>query len=304
MIAGRKLLLGTQERTGLRSYVLIYGILLGMSFVFIYPMLYMVSTSFMDTRDLVDATVTWIPRRLSVEGFVRAARTLHYFEAIRTSLILSLFPAVLQTITLAFAGYGLARFDVPLKKVWIGLIIIVFLIPSAVTLIPRYMLFNGYGMINTIWPTMITALGGQGVKSSLFLLIYYQFFCTYPKALDEAAMIDGAGRLSVFLRIAIPMAVPAIMVTFLFSFVWFWNETTQLPLLSGTAARTLPIQLREFSSTFMKYYPETDVSAGGALNESIRLAGTLLSIAPLLAIYLLLQNHFVQSIERTGIAGE
>ena len=304
MIAGRKLLLGTKERTGLLSYMGLYGILLGMGFVFIYPMLYMISTSFMDTKDLVDATVAWIPHRVSLEGFARAARTLHYWEALRTSLIFSLFPALLQTITLAFAGYGLGRFEVPLKKVWIGLIVLVFLVPSAVTLIPRYMLFNSYGMINTVWPTMITALGGQGVKSSLFLLIYYQFFSSYPKALDEAAMIDGAGRLDVFLRVAIPLAIPAIVVAFLFSFVWFWNETTQLPLLSGTAARTLPIQLREFASTFMKYYPDSDVSYGGALNESIRLAGTLLSIAPLLVLYLFLQNHFVQSIERTGIAGE
>ena len=86
MIAGRKLLLGTKERTGLLSYVVLYGILLGMGFVFIYPMLYMISTSFMDTKDLVDATVAWIPHRLSLEAFVRAARTLHYWEALRTSL--------------------------------------------------------------------------------------------------------------------------------------------------------------------------------------------------------------------------
>lgn len=300
----KKILLGSRERDGVFFRVFLYGVLLGMGFVYIYPVLYMFSTSIMSTKDLVDATVTWIPHSLSVEGFVKASRTLNYFEGLKTSLLLSFFPAVLQSVSLAFAGYGLARYDIPGKKLWFSMIILVFLIPSAVTLIPRYMLFNGYKMVGTIWPTFITALGGQGLKSSVFLLIYYQFFSTYPKALDEAAMIDGAGNLRVFFGVAIPMAIPAIMVTFLFSFIWFWNETTQLSLLSGAAARTLPIRLSAFVDSFNKLYPSNDTSAGGALNEAIRLSGTLLAIAPLMVMYLFLQKYFVQSIERTGITGE
>lgn len=304
MINARKVLRGTNERDGLLFRIFLYGVLLGIGFIFMYPVLYMISTSFMSTRDLVDATVSWIPREISLESFRKAGATLGYVEGLTTSLVFSFFPAVLQTVSLAFVGYGLARFEIPLKKVWFMLIVLVFLIPPAVTLIPRYMLFNQYKMVNTIWPTMITALGGQGVKSSVFLLVYYQFFSSYPRALDEAAMIDGAGSLRVFFRIAIPMAIPAIVLTFLFSFIWFWNETTQLSLLSGTVARTLPIRLQAFVDSFNKLYPANDISAGGALNESIRLAGTLLSLAPLLLMYLFLQRFFVQSIERTGITGE
>lgn len=300
----KKLLYGTATKDGLLYRFFSYGILLGMGFIFVYPLLYMVSTSFMSTADLVDATVTWIPRGLSLEGFRKAAATLNYWEGLHKSLLLSFMPAVLQTVALAFAGYGLARFEIPLKKTWLFLIVLVFLMPTAVTLIPRYMLFNSYKMVNTVWPTIITALGGQGVKSSVFLLVYYQFFTAYPKALDEAAMIDGAGSLRVFLQVAIPMAIPAIVVTFLFSFIWFWNETTQLALLSGPAARTLPMRLKAFADSFNKLYPSNDLSAGGALNESIRLAGTLLAITPLLALYLFLQRFFVQSIERAGITGE
>ena len=144
-----------------------YGVLLGMGFVFLYPVLYMISTSFMSVQDLADATVAWIPRHFSLESFTKASRTLGFWEGLKTSLVMSFFPALLQTVTLAFAGYGLARFAVPFKRVWIGLIVLVFLVPSAVTLIPRYMLFNQYKLVNTIWPTMLTALGGQGVKFSL-----------------------------------------------------------------------------------------------------------------------------------------
>lgn len=305
LFRARKLIRGTNEKAGLLSKIVIYGILIGMGFVYLYPVLYMVSVSFMTSADLVDATVAWIPRSISLEGFSKAVQTLDYWDGLKISLLLSVSAALLQTITLAFAGYGLARFDLPMKKFWFAMIILVFLIPASVTLIPRYMLFNSYKMVGTFWPSLITALGGQGVKSSLFILVYYQFFNSYPKALDEAAMIDGAGSLRVFFKVAIPMAVPAITVAFLFSFIWFWNETLQLSLLSGTSARTLPIRLAAFVDSFYKLYPTNDnTAAGGALNEAIRLSGTLLSILPLLVIYLFLQKTFIQSVERTGITGE
>ncbi|MDR0929545.1 MAG: carbohydrate ABC transporter permease [Oscillospiraceae bacterium] len=300
----RRFLLGNNERSGFLNRFVIYFVLIGLGFVYIYPVLYMLTTSLMNTRDLVDATVTWIPRQLSAEGFRKASATLNFWPRLRDSVVMSVLPALLQTASLAISGYGLARFRVPLKGMWFAFIILVFLIPSAVTLIPRYMLFNGYHLVGTAWPSFLTAALGQGVKSSVFLLVYYQFFGAYPKALDEAAQIDGASVVRVFLRIALPMAIPAIVVTFLFSFIWLWNETTQLSLLSGTAINTLPMALEAFTESFDKLYPANDVSAGGALNESIRMAGTLLSIAPLMAVYLCLQKTFIQSVERSGITGE
>lgn len=300
----RRLVMGGKGQSGLLPRLTTYFILMGLGFVYLYPVLYMLATSVMTTRDLVDSTITWIPRELSAEGFRKAAATLNFWSGLKDSLIMSVLPALLQTASLALSGYGLARFQVPLKRMWFGLIILVFLIPSAVTLIPRYMLFNGYHLVGTIWPSFLTASLGQGVKSSVFLLVFYQFFGSYPKALDEAAEIDGANSFEVFIRVAIPMAVPAIVVTFLFSFIWFWNETTQLSLLSGGAVTTLPMSLQSFTDSFNKLYPSNDVSVGGALNESIRMAGTLLSIAPLMLVYLALQKTFIQSVERTGITGE
>ncbi len=303
-INARRFLFGNNERSGFVPRFVTYFVLLGLGFVYLYPMLYMLATSVMTTRDLVDSTVTWIPRQLSAEGFRKAAATLNFWPCFRDSVLMSVLPALLQTVSLAFSGYGLARFQVPLKKLWFGLIVLVFLIPPAVTLIPRYMLFNGYHLVGTIWPSFMTAGLGQGVKSSVFLLVFFQFFSSYPKALDEAAQIDGAGAFRVFARVAIPMAVPAIVVTFLFSFIWFWNETTQLALLSGSAVRTLPMALQAFADSFNKLYPSNDVSVGGALNEAIHMAGTLLSIAPLMAVYLCLQKTFIQSVEKSGITGE
>ena len=300
----RSIFLGTVNGQGLLSRFCTLFILTGLGFVFIYPLIYMLSVSFMDSKDLVDSTVTWIPNRISVESFVRAAKTLDFTNAIVDSLKMTVLPAILQTATLALAGYGLGRYPVPLKKLWIVIAVIIFLIPTQVTMIPRYLLFSRQGLVGTIWPIYLISIFGQGIKNSVFLLVYFQFFATYPKSLDEAAQIDGAGRFRVFFRIALPMATPATVVCFLFSFIWIWNDTTQFAQLSTGAATTLPMRLHMFVERFNKLYSSASVSTGGALNESIRLAGTLLTILPLLIIYLLLQKQFVESIEKAGITGE
>lgn len=281
-----------------------YFILTGMGFVFLYPLLYMLSVSFMDTEDLVDATVTWIPTHLSVESFVKAAKTLQFWDGLKDSLIMTVIPAALQTFTLALAGYGLALYRVPGKRFWLVLAVFIFLIPTQVTMIPRFLLFNSYHTIGTIWPVYLISLFGQGVKSSVFLLIYYNFFRSYPKSMDEAAKIDGAGAATVFFRIALPMAKPALVLTYLFSFIWIWNDTTQLPQYSTGAVTTLPMHLQQFVERFNKLYASVGVSTGGSLNESIRLAGTLLTILPLIVLYFIVQRQFVESIERTGLTGE
>ena len=281
-----------------------YFILTGLGFVFLYPMIYMISVSLMDTKDLVDATVTWIPTHISWESFVKAAKTLEFWSGLKDSLIMTVIPAALQTFSLAMAGYGLARYRVPGKQFWIVLAVFIFLIPTQVTMIPRFLLFNSYGLVGTIWPVYLINILGQGVKSSVFLLVYYNFFSSYPKSLDEAAKLDGAGPWRVFFKIALPMAKPAIVLTYLFSFIWIWNDTIQLPQYCTGAATTLPMHLQQFVDRFNKLFSSVGVSTGGALNESIRLAGTLLTILPLIILYLVVQKQFVESIERTGLTGE
>jgi len=171
-------------------------------------------------------------------------------------------------------------------------------------MIPRYVLFSKYKLINTPWASFLPAVFGQGVKGAIFILIFYQFFNSYPKSLDEAAQIDGARKLKVFLRIAIPMAKPAIVVSILFSFVWYWNETSQSGLFFGTVIKTLPMKLGSFAESYKSLYNAGTADTVNALNEAVSLAGTFLSVLPMIIMYLILQKQFVESIERTGITGE
>ena len=153
-------------------------------------------------------------------------------------------------------------------------------------------------------PAFLPALTGQGLKSAIFVLIFYQFFHSSPRSLDEAAQIDGAGKIKVFFQIALPMCTAAIVVAFLFSFVWYWNETYQSGIFYGQVIRTLPMRLQGFVDEYSRLYPASKTGDGNRINESIRMAGTLLTISPLVILYAFLQRQFVESIEKTGIIGE
>lgn len=300
----KKVVLGRNEQIGLTKLVASYFILVGIGFIYLYPILYMAITSFLSPDDLVDPAVTWIPTQIYFGNFIKAFNVLDFFRSFINSLYLSLGPAVLQTFSAAVIGYALGRFDFPLKKIWILLILATFIIPSQVTLVPRYMMFHSYKFINTPLPSFVPAIFGQGIKSTIFILIFYQFFRSYPKSFDEAAELDGAGKFKVFSKIALPMAGPAFVVSILFSFVWYWNETSQSGLFFGSAIRTLPMKLGSFAAQYKNIYVKADEHTLDTLNEAISMAGTFLSIVPLLILYIMLQKQFIEGVERSGITGE
>ena len=299
-----KLFKGTNEKTGLLAHFVIYALLVGIGFVYMYPLIYMITNSLMPPSDLVDPTVGWIATQWYGGNFIKAFSVLEYPTALLLSILTSLIPALLQTASTAMIAYGLARFDFPFKKFWIVMLIAVFIIPVQVTMIPNYVWFKNLNMTGTVLPNFLPALLGQGIKSSVFIMIFYQFYQSYPKAFDEAASIDGAGRFKIFAKIAVPMAKPAILVSFLFTFIWYWNETIKTVTYYEGKIGTLPIKLQNFVYTYTQMYPANDFSTTNRINESIRLAGTLLTIAPLLILYIILQRQFIEGIERSGITGE
>jgi len=164
------------------------------------------------------------------------------------------------------------------------------------------------GILGTLWAFILPAMLGMGLNAPIFILIFWQFFRQIPKVLIEAAKIDGASHFKAFARIALPSAKPAFITVALFSFVWYWNESylTELyvhGVMTDSGWSSLVIKLSEFEANYSQY-ATTAVNAATSLNESISMAGTMLSILPLLIMYFALQRHFVESIDRTGITGE
>ena len=309
----RKVLLGSNSRRGIITSLVTYIVLISLGFAYLLPLFNLIAQSIMTTQDIVDPMIVWVPTRIYFGHFIQAWNVLAFMEGLYLTVVMSVIPAILQTVATALAGYAFARYDFPLKRFWIIMLVLVYIIPTQVLMMPRFLMFLNFGIgILPPMPTFLPALFGQGLRSSIFVMIFYQFFHSYPKSLDEAAEIDGCNRFKLFWKIAVPMVKPAIVISLLFSIVWYWNETSMFGMFYGPARdisllgvpieghfESLPLRIIRFQDRF-----EDIEGTAAQLLDSVTLAGTLLSMLPILILYLVLQRHFVESVERSGITGE
>lgn len=305
----RKLMFGSREKNGVLLNVVVYTLLISIGFVFLYPILHMFTISVMTPADLLDSSVRWVPRSIHFTNYHLAWLTLDYLSTLWKNVQIALFPTVLQVVSTAMAGYAFARYNFPLKKLWLAALIFTFVIPPQITMVPTFVLYTELGLTGSLFAFTVPALLGQGFNSAIFILIFYNFHKQVPVSLIEAAEIDGAGHVSSFFRISMPLAVPAIIVTTLFSFVWYWNETFLVNLFLGfgntreDGLTTLLLELTRFTQSYGGALEAAGMPPD-PLNEGIRMAGTMLSIVPLGLLYLILQKHFVESVDKAGITGE
>lgn len=285
-----------------------YFLLVCVSFVFMEPILRIITKTFMTSEDIIDPMVEWVPRTLSLGNLKIAVKVLNLKETLKNSILFSGALAIAQTLCASLTGFALSRYEFRLKKFWFVMIILCFVVPTSVLMVPRLMMFVtaqeaiGKNLIGTPWPQLMMALFGQGVNSTILILIFQNFFNLIPRSLDEAAMIDGAGPWKVYWHIAVRLSFSTVLVVFLFAFVWNWNETYVTGTLLRSGLQLLPSKLSLFESEF-----EDVVSSSGAafkLNEAYRMAATFISIAPLLLLYAFVQKKFIEGIENTGITGE
>ncbi len=281
----------------------IYFVLICIGFIFLEPIFEMISKSIMTTKDLIDPSITWIAKHATLDNFKNAIGTLDIPTSILNSIWYSALLAIAQTFVSATTGFALSRYTFRGRNFWFVMLIIAFILPVPLLTVPRIMMFStvesilGFKLINTVVPQFLLALLGQGTYSTMLVLIFYNFFNMIPKSLDEAAMIDGAGSLKVFYHVAIRLSISTILVVFLFSFVFNWNETYTTNILTGDALELLPGRLSLFDNG-------STSNAVSELNEAIKMAATLIAIAPLLVLYACVQRQFIEGIENTGITGE
>lgn len=288
--------------------IAIYFVLICVGFVYLEPIFEIIAKTFMSAEDIIDPSVNWLPKNLSLNNLKVASSVLKVGPTLRNTILWSGGMALAQTLVSALTGFALSRYDFKFKKFWFVMIVLAFIIPTPVTMVPRLMMFvtvqeaTAIQLIGTAIPQSAMALLGQGVYSTVLILVFYTAFNMIPRVLDEAAQIDGASAMKVFWFIVVKMSATTILVVFLFSFVWNWNETYITGTLMRNNIELLPAKLNMFNSEF-----DSLVSAqGGAfkLNEAYKMAATLISISPLLLLYVFVQKQFIQGIENTGITGE
>ncbi|MFU8792534.1 MAG: carbohydrate ABC transporter permease [Acholeplasmataceae bacterium] len=297
----RRFLFGMNFVDGLVYKIIIYTLLISFSYIYLYPVLFMLVNSFMTVDDLINPGIKWIPTVLEYSNYQRAMSVLEFPGSIFSTTGYVLRVSILVTISSAIIGYGFAKFNFPLKNLLFALMLATFILPSQVTMVANMLIYRNLGLMSTQWSMILPAIFGQGINAAIYILIFYQFFKTIPGVLMESAEIDGASQFRIFTRIAIPLAVPSIIIVFLFSFVWYWNETFITSLYVGGQV-TLPLKLQAFRASYETLFPPG--TPGSELNEAIMLAGNMITILPLLLLYFVAQRYFVESIDRTGITGE
>ena len=300
----KRIVLGRNLSDGIVVKIFTYLLLGVMSFAFLYPFIYMLLISLQSPDDVLNPSVSLIPTKLYFQNFVKAFKTIGFFKALGQSVYYALIPTLLQVVSTSLVGYGLAKFKFKGKKIVFGLIIASFIIPSQILMIPTYVTYSKLGLLGSVLTFALPATFAQGLKNAIFILLFYEFFIMLPRELDEAAMLDGAGPFKIFYRVAIPLSATMFIVAFIFSFVWYWNETYLTSLYISNAS-TLPMQLSRFAESYRSVYASAGQSSSytDKLNDAVYMAGTLISILPLLIMYFILQKWFVQGIDKTGLGG-
>ncbi len=309
----KSFLFGNRVSYGLVFNVVLYALLIAIGFVYLYPLLFMFVTSIKSAGDLLNPMVQWVPTEVYLDNYIKAFKVLSYPTTLMSSILVSVVPSVVQAAMCSVIGYGLARYNFPGKYLIFALILATFIIPAQSTVIPQMLTyqsikFNEQTLLGSIWVLILPAFFGQGFSSAIFILIFYQTFLSLPKVLEEAARLDGASDFEIFWRIGLPAAIPAFIVSIIFSIVWYWNETYRTVIFlddgHGGGLQTLPMQLSRFAQAYENLYPPGVVNVLDRINEAVKLSGTFLNILPLLIMYFVLQRWFVESVERSGITGE
>ncbi|WP_454190883.1 carbohydrate ABC transporter permease [Paenibacillus sp. Marseille-Q7038] len=295
----RQLLLGKEVDKGLLFRILLYLLLIDVAFIYLKPVIYMLTTMIKSKQDLLDPAVIWVPMKLYAGHLIDALNMLDYWKGFTISVTVSTLSALFQVISCAIAGYAFARLEFPFKKFWFAALLFTFIMPPQVTILPSILMFKEFGWINTYWPLIIPTLFGHGLKGALFVLIFRQFFSTLPKEMEEAARMDGAGALRIFFKVMLPISRSAIIVVFLFSFVWTWNDS-YFPSMYMFGATDVPLST-SLSKLNAKLAMEAQEGGLRAFLEPIKMASSFFIILPLLVLYAFTQRWFVEGIERTGL---
>ncbi|MBE5936457.1 MAG: carbohydrate ABC transporter permease [Lachnospiraceae bacterium] len=291
-------------------------LIFGLCFLIIQPLINKISLSFMEQQDLYDSTIVNIPRHFSTENYKLSSELMDYWKALGTTAYISLFVSILQVGAATLVGYGFARYKFPLKNFWFFMVILVIIVPPQTIMTSLYLNFTYFdplgifslitgkplNMINTIIPYLLLCIGCMGLKSGLYIYLIRQFFRNVPKDIEEAAYVDGCGKFKTFYRIMLPDAKPIITSCFLFAFVWQWTDKfyTQMFLRKYTLLSTKLNGLAGSLDAFVKGAGIAE-KAEQAYSSAIIATGTLMTIIPLLVIYVFAQKGFVESLSQSGI---
>lgn len=230
----------------------------------------------------------WLPSVFRWSNFTDALDFIPFWNLAKNSVFLGAIFGVLTTFSSAITGYGFARMRGPGKKLLFGVLITTMMVPPIVTLIPTYLLFSRYGLVGNYLPWVLW--GAAGTPYTIFL--YRQFFSGLPKELEEAAIIDGAGRIRIFVQIFLPLSRPLLVTAFVLAFNSVWGDFVAPDLFLNSNNTTLAVGVSS-GYTNQAGFPLYNLIAGGAF----------LYVIPVVLLFLFAQRSYVRGFANSGLKG-
>ncbi|QUH01833.1 carbohydrate ABC transporter permease [Saccharopolyspora erythraea] len=274
-----------------RQQFLRHLLFISLGAVMFYPLAWMLGASFRDDAAIADPGI-WPGEHFTVDGYVegwQGVSGVSFGRFMLNSLLVTALCVVANLVACSVTAYAFARINFRLRKMWFVIMLGTLMLPHHVILVPQYVLFRELGWVDTYLPLVIPKLLAT---DTFFIFLLVQFFRTIPRELDEAARLDGCGHLGIFVRIILPLTKPALATTAIFTFIYSWNDFfTPLIYLNDPELYTVPLALRSFIDT-------TSNSAFGAL-----FAMSILSLLPVLGIFIAFQRLLVEGISTTGLRG-
>ncbi|MCA9892370.1 MAG: carbohydrate ABC transporter permease [Anaerolineae bacterium] len=282
-----KLLANTHIRHFLTHlFIIVLGILM------IYPIAWMIISSF-KPNNMIFSEPGLIPTTVTIENYISgwkgyAGTTFGTFFV--NSLLMCTVAIIGNLLSCSMAAYAFARLKFSGRTFFFAIMMATLMLPGHVTLVPRYIMFNTFGWVGSYLPILVPKFLAT---DAFFVFLLVQFMRSLPKEIEDAAIVDGCGKIGVFWRIIIPLASPALVTTALFTFLWTWDDFfNHLLYLTQPASFTVSRALRTFVG-----------DAGAVSNWGGALAMSTLSVIPAFILFFSLQKYFVQGISTTGLKG-
>ncbi|CAN5592600.1 carbohydrate ABC transporter permease [soil metagenome] len=283
---------GRRLRTMLAKVPVYLLLLLGAAFAII-PFIWMLSTALKTQSQVFRFPPTWIPDPIAWDNFVVAWNSLPFGAFALNSVFVTGLAMFGELVSAAVVAYGFARFRFPFRNALFLLMLSTMMLPWVVTLIPGFLIWKQFGLINTFDPLTVGALFAWG---PFYVFLLRQFFLTVSRDIEEAAIMDGANAIQVLWHVMLPLVRPAILAVAVLSFQGNWNNFRgALIYLQEPVTRfTLPLGLQFFQAT---------LSASEAPRWHLMMAMSTLMIIPVMVLFFLAQRQFIEGIQLGGVKG-
>lgn len=288
-------------------------VLVGISYVILGPIIGMIAHSFFSENDAYSALVYLIPQEPTLERYQTALAELDYWSTLGNTTIYVVVLMLMQVFVCSMVGYGFARYQFPLKKVFFACVVLMIVIPVNTIMLPLYMTFRSFdpfgivtaingkplNLLGTPVPMYMMTLFGAGLRSGLYIYIFNQFFRGLPKEIEEAAFVDGAGMWYTYFRIMLINAMPSVVTVSIFSLVWQYNDTFYANLFLIDDEIVISKKISSLAANVANHLELNDPT----IIQLYTYAGIVLVVLPVLLLYVLLQKQFIEGVERSGIVG-